>query len=93
MEVIMIRIALAYLSILNVLGFILMGVDKRRAVRKAWRIPESTLFTTAFLGGGIGSFIGMYVFRHKTKHKKFVILFPIAAIIYGFILYQLLIIF
>lgn len=93
MEVIMIQIALAYLCILNVLGFILMGADKRRAIRKAWRIPESTLFITAFLGGGIGSFIGMYVFRHKTKHRKFVILLPIAAVIYGFILYQLLMIY
>ena len=70
-----------YLLILGVAGFVQMGIDKRRAIKKAWRIPEHTLIATALLGGGIGSLLGMYAFRHKTKHIKFVILFPAAAVI------------
>ena len=49
-----------------------MGIDKRRARRKAWRIPESTLFLIAVIGGSIGSIAGMYFFRHKTLHRTFV---------------------
>lgn len=48
-----------------------MGIDKRRAVKHAWRIPEKTLFLTAILGGSAGSIIGMQFFRHKTKHWYF----------------------
>ncbi len=71
-----------YIVIMSLLGFILMGVDKERAKRKAYRIPERTLFVVAFLGGGIGSYVGMYGFRHKTKHTKFLLLIPLAAILY-----------
>ncbi len=76
-----------YLFIVNVLGFILMGTDKKRAINKKWRIPEKALFFTAFLGGALGSWLGMYVFRHKTRHWYFVIGMPIimAAQIYIFI--------
>lgn len=49
-----------------------MGIDKKRARRKAWRIPESTLFLIALIGGSIGSIAGMYFFRHKTLHRTFV---------------------
>lgn len=61
-----------YLIFVNVFGFCLMGVDKRRARKHAWRIPESQLFAAALLGGSIGSIAGMHVFRHKTKHWYFV---------------------
>ena len=71
--------ALGYLVFMSLIGLIQMGMDKRRAIKKRWRIPERTLILTAFLGGGIGSLLGMYVFRHKTRHRKFVILIPIAA--------------
>jgi uncharacterized membrane protein YsdA (DUF1294 family) len=54
-----------------------MGIDKKRAKKKQWRIKESTLFLLAILGGSIGSILGMYTFRHKTKHKKFVIGMPV----------------
>ena len=60
-----------YLSIINIVGFIMMGVDKRRAKRKEWRISESSLFTCAFLGGSLGMIAGMYTFRHKTRHWYF----------------------
>ena len=62
---------LIYLAIINLLAFALMGIDKRRAVRHAWRIPEKTLFLSALLGGSVGAIAGMHLFRHKTKHWYF----------------------
>lgn len=61
-----------YFAIVNVVGFILMGVDKSKAKRRKWRIPEATLFLVAAIGGSVGSWLGMYTFRHKTKHWYFV---------------------
>lgn len=61
-----------YLLFLNILGFALMGIDKRKAIKGAFRIPEATLFIVAFIGGSIGSIAGMYTFRHKTRHFSFV---------------------
>lgn len=60
-----------YLLLINVIAFVLMGIDKKRAVRKAWRISEKTLFLSALLGGSIGAIAGMQLFRHKTKHWYF----------------------
>ena len=54
-----------YVSILNIIGFLLMGIDKRRAKKHAFRIPEATLFTIAVIGGSIGSILGMYFFHHN----------------------------
>lgn len=65
-------ILLLYGIIVNIAGFAAMGIDKRRARRKAWRIPESTLFLIAIIGGSIGAIAGMYFFRHKTLHPSFV---------------------
>ena len=65
-------VILLYLIIANLAGFIQMGVDKRKAIRNAWRIPEARLFLCALLGGSLGSILGMYTFRHKTKHWYFV---------------------
>ncbi len=67
---------LLYLLIINAAAFLLMLIDKRRAQKNKWRIPEKTLFTTAILGGSIGALAGMYTFRHKTKHLSFVIGMP-----------------
>ena len=64
-------IIIIYLAAINLVGFTLMGVDKRRAVKGAWRISEAALFLAAVLGGSIGSILGMRVFRHKTKHWYF----------------------
>ena len=64
-------VAAAYLVLINAVGFVLMGVDKKRAIRGAWRISEATLFLTAFLGGALGCTLGMRHFRHKTKHWYF----------------------
>ena len=72
----MIKLILLYLLIINAVGFLLMLVDKRKAQKKLWRIPESTLFTAAAFGGSIGCLAGMYCFRHKTKHLTFTLGMP-----------------
>lgn len=67
---------LAYLLIINAAGFLLMRSDKVRARKNRWRIPEATLMTVAALGGSAGSLLGMYTFRHKTRHLKFTLGIP-----------------
>lgn len=70
-----------YLIGINLLGFIVMGVDKQKAKRQAWRIPEATLFSIALFGGSAGSLLGMHVFRHKTQKPLFVIGMPAIVIL------------
>lgn len=65
------HVLLIYLIIINLAAFALMGIDKRRAVRHVWRIPEKTLFLSALLGGSIGAVAGMRFFHHKTRHWYF----------------------
>ena len=65
-----------YLIIMNALGFLLMLIDKQKARRGQWRIPEATLMGVAALGGSVGSLIGMYTVRHKTRHLKFTLGIP-----------------
>lgn len=65
------------LLLLNVVTFVIYGIDKLKARKGKWRIPESTLLLLAILGGSIGAFAGMEVFRHKTHHRKFTILVPV----------------
>jgi len=60
-----------YLVILNVLTFLLYGIDKWKAKRSRWRIPESVLLGMAAVGGSVGAWLGMHVWHHKTQHKKF----------------------
>lgn len=72
---------LIYILIINILGFLMMFIDKRRAKKDRWRISESTLFMFTWLGGGIGTILGMYKFRHKTKKKKFTIGMPTILIL------------
>ncbi len=68
-------------GVMSILGFISMGVDKKKAQEGKWRTKEATLFAIAILFGGVGSTLGMYVFRHKTKHWYFAVFFPIFALI------------
>lgn len=65
------KLFLLYLLIINAAGFVLMLADKLKAKKNRWRIPEATLMTVAALGGSIGSLLGMYLFRHKTRHPRF----------------------
>jgi len=73
----MTKLILLYLLIINALGFLLMLVDKYKAKKNLWRIPEKTLFAAALLGGSIGSLLGMYAVRHKTQHKTFILGMPL----------------
>ena len=68
--------ALVYMLTVNLAGFILMGLDKKKAEEHRWRISEKTLFLTASIGGSIGVLLGMSIFRHKTKHRKFTLGIP-----------------
>ena len=65
-----------YLLLINALALVLMLVDKIKAKNNLWRIPERTLMLSAALGGSVGALIGMYLFRHKTRHPKFTIGIP-----------------
>jgi len=76
----MIQLILLYLLIINAMGFALMLVDKGYAKKNLRRIPEATLMTAAALGGSLGCLIGMYTFRHKTKHLKFTLGIPLILI-------------
>lgn len=75
-------IIIIYLVIINIAGFAIMGIDKSKAKRGAWRIKEATLFIVSALGGSIGTLLGMYVFRHKTKKWYFVIGFPAILVLH-----------
>ena len=66
-----------YLLIINAIAFCLMLIDKYKARKNLWRIPEATLISTALLGGSIGALIGMYTVRHKTRHSKFTVGIPL----------------
>ena len=68
-------------SLMSVVLFIVMGIDKNHARLRMRRVPEATLFSLALLGGALGGVLGMQIFRHKTQHMKFVIGFPLLALI------------
>lgn len=70
-----------YLIIINLVGLIIMKVDKQKAIKHQYRISEKTLWIIAIIGGAVGTTLGMNLFRHKTKHLSFKIVFPILAII------------
>ena len=71
------QIILAALLLVNIVAFAAYGIDKRKAQKGRWRIPESTLLLLAFFGGSLGALLGMRAFHHKTKHLKFKILVPL----------------
>ena len=75
------RILYVWLLLMSLVLFFTMGADKRRAVKSLRRVPERRLFTLALLGGAAGGWLGMYAFRHKTKHGKFIFGFPLIALL------------
>ena len=77
----MLKVLSLYLLGINILGYSLMGIDKWKAKRGRWRIPEDSLFMFTILGGGIGTIAGIYAFRHKTKKLKFTIGMPLILIL------------
>ena len=79
-----------YFIIMNIVGFALMGIDKRKAIKRNFRIPEASLFIGALIGGSIGSILGMQVFRHKTRHWYFVFGMPAILVVQIILLILLL---
>lgn len=80
-EIFTIQNIIIYFIVINLFGFFIMWLDKRKARKGKWRIPEKTLFIITALGGGIGTIAGMYAFRHKTQKIAFVIGFPFITIL------------
>lgn len=80
-ELFSMRNIILYFIVINIFGFFIMWLDKRKAKKGAWRIPEKTLFIITALGGGIGTIAGMYTFRHKTQKIQFVIGVPFITIL------------
>ena len=74
-----------YLAIINAAAFLLMLIDKQKARKNKWRIPEATLIMSAVLGGSVGALLGMYTFRHKTKHLKFTLGVPFILVLQIFL--------
>lgn len=86
-------ILISYVILICSITFILMFIDKKKAIKGDFRIPESTFIKLSLLGGGIGTYMGMFTFKHKTLHKKFYIGIPLIIIfniISIFILFNLL---
>ena len=75
------HIILGYFLLLNLVAFVVYGIDKYKARKGKWRIPESTLLTLAMFGGSIGAWLAMKAFHHKTMHKKFYIGVPMIIVL------------
>lgn len=74
-------LSVLYLIVINLIGYLIMYTDKKRAIRHEYRIPEKNLWLIAIIGGAVGTTLGMNRFRHKTKHLSFKIGFPFLAIL------------
>ncbi|WP_245830904.1 DUF1294 domain-containing protein [Sediminibacillus massiliensis] len=70
-----------YMLVMSLISFLVMGSDKRRSKKRKWRIPEKNIWLISILGGAAGSYLGMYFFRHKTRHTSFRIGIPLLLII------------
>lgn len=81
--------ALSYVAVVSLVLCVYMYIDKERAKKKEWRISEKTLLTLGLVGGALGGVLGMYLFRHKTKHNLFAFGYPLLGAIHIFILAQL----
>ena len=82
-------IIIAYVIMMNLVSFALMGIDKYKAKKKTWRIPEATLFLFAIFGGSLGSTLGMFLFHHKTRHWYFRYGLPLILIVQLICIYLL----
>ena len=92
MPTFLLKAGFIWLAVINLIAFALMGLDKWKARRDAWRIPEKTLFLAALLGGALGGTVGMHLFHHKTRHWYFRFGFPVLLILQlllaGFLAYR-----
>lgn len=73
---------------LSCIGFLLMGLDKRKAPRKEWRIPEKVFWAVSLFGGASGCTLGMYMFRHKTKHIQFYLGLPLLTVMQWWLIFR-----
>ncbi len=78
-----------YLFVANVVTFVIFGIDKHKAIKHEWRIPEGSLMGFAALGGALGALLGMKFYRHKTKHAKFTVGVPLILVTHIFLLIML----
>ncbi len=81
--------AAVYLLFISAVSILLTVIDKRRAVKNKWRVPESTLLLCAALGGSLAMYITMRCIRHKTKHKKFMVGIPVILVLQAAFLFWL----
>jgi uncharacterized membrane protein YsdA (DUF1294 family) len=79
---------ITYFAIVSLTLCVFMYIDKQRAIKKEWRISEKALLTLAFFGGAVGGVLGMYLFRHKTKHNAFAFGFPLMAAVHIYLIVQ-----
>ena len=79
---------ITYVAIVSLTLCVFMYIDKQRAIKREWRISEKTLLTLAFFGGAVGGVLGMYLFRHKTKHNAFAFGFPLMAAVHIYLIVQ-----
>lgn len=77
----MVKYIALYLIIINIITFAVFGIDKRKAIKHKWRVPEATLFILSIIGGSLGGIFGMYIFHHKTKKIYFLIGIPLIFVL------------
>lgn len=85
----MLKMAITYLVIINLVGVYSMWSDKMKSIKSEWRIPENTLFVISLIGGAFGILVGMKQFRHKTQHIKFKYGIPIILLIQVYVAYKI----
>ena len=86
----MFKYFILYLIYINLISFIIMYIDKQKAIKRRFRISEKNLFLLSILGGSLGMFIGMHTFRHKTKHLQFTIGVPLIFTLQLILLFTLI---
>lgn len=89
----LLKAVVIYFIIINIIGYVIMGIDKRKSLKDKWRVKEKSLFTIAFIGGASGMLLGMRNFHHKTKKPMFKVGIPMLTIlnmvVYIFIIYKI----
>lgn len=83
------KIFIYYILVINLYGIFLMYSDKKKSIKGKWRVPEANLFFVSLIFGSFGILSGMYLFRHKTKHKKFIFFIPLICFIHLFIFFKI----
>ena len=86
----MIKSIIFYYVVVNLVAFIMYGIDKNRAIKKEWRISEKSQILVSLAGGAFGALLGMHVIRHKTRHIKFQLIIPLTVIVHFVVIYFLI---